>query len=327
MRFLPIHFVEISKYLKRFLVLFFTLLSKIFPLYINIALGYIFSKYLKIKRDYIAFLLVYILAPIVIFFATLSLKLNIQLLFLPIFVFLFGSIIAFYILKKYKNEWSDSSINTLSFTCGTGNTGYFGIPFAMLLLSHHDSNIFIFATLGSLLYENTTGFYVTAKGTFTTRQSIMKIIKLPLIYAFIAGITLNILGFRIPEFIIPTFENLKWAYGILGMMMLGMGMMGFNLKEDIDKKYLKIAYFFKFIFWPASILFIILIDRSFIGFLDESIYKVLFLFSIVPLAGNTVTLAVLLKAKPEKASFTVLLSTLISIIFIPVALVIYEWLF
>ncbi|WP_419673199.1 hypothetical protein [Aliarcobacter butzleri] len=31
------------------------------------------------------------------------------------------------------------------------------------------------------------------------------------------------------------------GYGILGMMMLGMGMMGFNLKEDIDKKYLKIA--------------------------------------------------------------------------------------
>ena len=40
------------------------------------------------------------------------------------------------------------------------------------------------------------------------------------------------------------------------------------------------------------------------------------LFSIVPLAGNTVTLAVLLNAKPEKASFTVLLSTLIPILLI-----------
>ncbi|PUE65405.1 AEC family transporter [Arcobacter lacus] len=308
-------------------MLFFALLSKIFPLYINIILGFISSKYLKIRRDYIAFLLVYILAPIVIFFATLSLKLNFQLLFLPIFVFLFGSIIAFFVLKKYKKQWDDSSINTLAFTCGTGNTGYFGIPLAMLLLTPHDSNIFIFATLGSLLYENTTGFYVTAKGTFTTRQSIMKIIKLPLIYAFLAGIILNILGFKIPQFIIPSFENLKWAYGILGMMMLGMGMMGFNLKKDIDKTYLKIAYFFKFIFWPASILFIILVDKNFIGFLDASIYKVLFLFSIVPLAGNTVTLAVLLKAKPQKASFTVLLSTLISVIFIPVSLIIYEWLF
>ena len=56
---------------------------------------------------------------------------------------------------------------------------------------------------------------------------------------------------------------------------------------------------------------------------NSDIYKILFLFSIVPLAGNTVTLAVLLNAKPEKASFTVLLSTLISIIYIPILLIVY----
>jgi malate permease and related proteins len=107
------------------------------------------------------------------------------------------------------------------------------------------------------------------------------------------------------------------------MMMLGMGMKGFDLNADADIKYLKVAYFYKFIFWPASILFIIFIDKTFIGFLSEEIYKVLFLFSVVPLAGNTVTLAVLLKARPEKASFTVLLSTLISVVYIPIVLIIY----
>ena len=95
------------------------------------------------------------------------------------------------------------------------------------------------------------------------------------------------------------------------------------IRSTEDKKYIKIAYFYKFIFWPASILLIIFIDKTFIGFLNEEIYKVLFLFSVVPLAGNTVTLAVLLKARPEKASFTVLLSTLISVVYIPIVLIIY----
>ena len=303
--------------------LFFILLGKISPLYLNIAVGYILTRYFKLRRDFIATLLIYILGPIVIFFATLSIEINLQLVFLPLFDFIFGSSIAFYILKRYKNDWNDASINTLAFTCGTGNTGYFGIPLAMILLSPQSANIFIFATLASLLYENTTGFYVTAKGSFTARQSIMKVIKLPLLYAFIAGVSLNILGFRTPEFIIPYFEGFKWAYGILGMMMLGMGMKGFNLKADADIKYLKVAYFYKFIFWPATILLIIFVDKNFIGFLSQEIYKVLFLFSVVPLAGNTVTLAVLLKARPEKASFTVLLSTLISVIYIPIALIIY----
>lgn len=303
--------------------LFFILLAKILPLYLNIILGYIFTRYLGVKRDLIAFILIYILGPIVIFFATLSIEINLQLIFLPLFVFFFGSFNAFYVLKKYKKNWNDASINTLAFTCGTGNTGYFGIPLAMLLLTPSSANIFIFATLASMLYENTTGFYVTAKGTFSAKESIIKIIKLPLLYAFIFGIMLNILGFRIPEIVVPYFETFKWSYGILGMMMLGMGMKGFDIKKDLDIKYLQIAYFYKFIFWPGIILLIILIDKNFIHFLNGEIYKILFLFSTVPLAGNTVTLAVLLKAKPEKASFAVLLSTLISIIYIPVALTIF----
>jgi predicted permease len=301
----------------------FIILGKIFPLYLTIAAGYILTRYFKIKREQIAFLLVYILGPVVIFFAVLSIEINMQLVFLPVFIFVFGSAIAFYILHKYKDTWKDPSVNTLSFTCGTGNTGYFGIPLAMILLEPSAANIFIFGTLASLLYENTTGFYVTAKGSFTARQSIIKIIKLPLLYAFIAGLSFNLVGFRTPEFIVPYFENLKWAYGLLGMMMLGMGMKGFNLHEDFDKKYIGIAYFYKFIFWPAVVLAIIFFDKNFINFLNEEIYQVMFLFSIVPLAGNTVTLAVLLKAKPEKASFTVLLSTLISIVYIPIVLALY----
>lgn len=303
--------------------IFFTILAKVAPLYANIFIGYLLAKYLKVKREYVAFLLVYILGPFVVFFAVLSIEINVQLLFLPIFIFIFGSAIAFYILRKYKNEWSDASVNTLAFTCGTGNTGYFGIPLAMILLEPSAVNIFIFGTLASLLYENTTGFYVTAKGSFTARQSIMKVLKLPLLYAFIAGVSFNLVGFRTPDFVIPYFESLKWIFGILGMMMLGMGMKGFNLEQDFDKKYIKISYFFKFIFWPSIVLTIIFIDKSFIGFLNEEIYKVMFLFSIVPLAGNTVTLAVLLKANPEKASFTVLLSTLVSIVYIPVVLSFY----
>ncbi len=303
--------------------IFFILLSKIMPLYLTIGLGYLSSRYLKIKREYVAFLLVYILGSLVMFFATLSIELNLQLAFLPIFIFLFGSSIAFFILKKYKNTWNDSSVNTLAFTCGTGNTGYFGIPLAMLLLSPQGANIFIFGTLASLLYENTTGFYVTAKGSFTARESILKVIKLPLLYAFILGLCFNFLGFKMPHILIEPFELFKWGYGILGMMMLGMGLKGFNLKEDFDIKYIKISYFYKFIFWPCVILLIIFVDKNFIGFLDEQIYKVLFLMSIVPLAGNTVTLAILLKAKPQKASFTVLLSMLISLLYIPFVLYLY----
>jgi len=69
---------------------------------------------------------------------------------------------------------------------------------------------------------------------------------------------------------------------------------------------------------------VILLDKTFFQLLYDDLYKVMFVFAIVPLAGNTVTLAVLLDAKPEKAALAVLLSNLLSLVYIPMMLSFYE---
>ena len=242
---------------------FFLLLLKIFPLYINIILGYFSTKLLDVKRESIASILIYILGPIVVFSATLSVKIDMSILFLPVFFYVFCSAIAFITLYVFRKSWSDPSGNILAFSAGTGNTGYFGIPLAIIFFPPYLADIYIFTVLASLLYESTTGFYVTAKGNFTVKESFHKMLKLPILYAFILGVIFNLLGVVIPEEVSSYTAQFKGAYGILGMMMLGMGMKGFNLEEDMDKKYIKIAYFFKFIFWPASILLIIFIKKAY----------------------------------------------------------------
>ncbi len=304
--------------------LFFLILIKIFPLYINVILGYLSSKYLAVQRESIAALLIYILGPIVVFSATLSVEINYSLAFLPIFLYIFSSLIAFSSLYFWQNSWNNPSGNILAFSAGTGNTGYFGIPLAIIFFPPALADIYIFTVLASLLYESTTGFYVTAKGNFTVKESLLKISRLPILYAFILGLSLNLLGFKIPEEISSYTAQFKGAYGILGMMMLGMGLLGLkNSDDNWDKKFISITFIIKFIFWPLSTLLFIYLDKTYINFLNEDLYKVMFLFSIVPLAGNSVTLAVLLNAKPEKTSLTVFLSTIISIVFIPAAIYLY----
>ena len=307
------------------MTIFFTILLKIFPLYINILFGYLSTKFLKVSRESIANLLIYILGPIVVFLATISVKIDLSIVFLPIFFYIFGSIIAFILLYYGNKTWNDSTGNILAFSGGTGNTGYFGIPLAIIFFPSHLADIYIFTVLSSLLYESTTGFYVTAKSNFTMKQSIQKILKLPLIYAFILGLICNFLGFSIPHDLILYTDQFKGAYGILGMMLIGMGLVGLNLSKgnDFDPKFVSILFFLKFIFWPLAILFVIYIDKNYIMFLNDDLYKVMFLFSIVPLAGNAVTLAVLLGVKPQKISLTVIVSTIISIIYIPIMLSLY----
>jgi len=304
--------------------LFFIILLKVFPIYINVILGYLSSKILKVQRESIATLLIYILGPIVVFSATLSVKIDFAVAILPIFLFIFCSFIAFASLAVFQNSWKDPTGNILSFSAGTGNTGFFGIPLAIILFPPALADIYIFTVLASLLYESTSGFYVTAKGNFTVAQALKKMSRLPILYAFVLGIILNIAGFEIPETISSYTGQFKGAYGILGMMMLGMGLIGLKGEPDnFDMKFISITFFLKFIFWPLAILGVIYLDKNFLYILNEDLYKVLFLFAIVPLAGNTVTLAVLLNAKPEKASLAVFLSTVVSVITIPLYIFLY----
>lgn len=301
--------------------LFFILLLKVFPIYINVVLGYLSARFLHVQQQSVATLLIYVLSPIVVFSATISVTIDRAVAILPIFLNLFSSIIAFSTLALFQHHWRDPTGNILAFSAGTGNTGYFGIPLALIFFEPPLADLFIFAVLSSLLYESTTGFYVTAKGHFTVQEALKKIVRLPILYAFVLEILFNLAGLEIPRAIESYTGQFKGAYGILGMMMLGMGLTGLkNSERTIDLKFIAIAFALKFLFWPLAMLACIHLDRTLFHLLNANLYKVLFLFSVVPLAGNTVTLAVLLRAKPEKASLAVFLSTVLSIITIPLYL-------
>ncbi len=304
--------------------LFFALIGKILPLYTNIVLGYVFGRFLADKRRFFVSFLFYFIAPFVFFCATLNVELSLKFSMFPLWNFIFGSSIAFFVLYHYKKYYQDNSINILAFTSGMGNTGYFGIPIAMMLFTSDVVSLYIFSATATILYESTTGYYVVAKGSFSARMAFKKVLKLPIFYALIFGLGLNALGFSLPQILEPVYTATKWLYGICGMMIIGMGLNGFKLGQDVDVKFMRVAYFYKFILWPLSSIVLILCDMYFFGLFGESAYKVLFLYSIVPLAGNTVTLAVLLNAQPKKASVTVLISTLISIVYIPLMLIAFD---
>ncbi|PHO08696.1 transporter [Malaciobacter canalis] len=304
--------------------LFFILLLKITPLYINILLGYLSVKVLEVKKESIAKLIIYIITPVVVFSSTISVKIDFSLAIMPIFFYLFCSFTAIIVYNIFKKHWSDATSNILAFNAGTGNAGYFGIPLAVLFFEPHIADIYIFVQLAFIFYGNTTGFYITAKSNFTVRESLIKVFRLPVVYAFIFGLLCNLFGVKIPEELFVYTSQFKGVYGILGMMILGMGLVGLKKSEDLDKKFIFLNFFFKYVYWPGMVILFIYIDKTVIHFInDEDIYKVMFLFSIVPIANNGVTLAIINGIKPEKATFTVLLSTIFSIVYIPIMIVLY----
>lgn len=295
---------------------------KILPLYLTIALGYIFIRFLRADREAMASLLIYIIGPVVIFMAAYKVQLNLAVIMLPIVLFILNSILSLGTLRLSKNFFADNTKNILAFSAGTGNTGYFGIPLAIMILSEDLANIYIFTVLASLLYESTVGFFVVAKGHYTIKQSMIKVAKLPSIYALILGLIFNLFQIEFSTNLIGYLDYFKGAYAILGMMMIGMGLKGLE-HVGIDKMFMGFAFTLKFLIYPLAVLAIIWTDSYYFNFFNSDLYKVMFLFAIPPMAGNTVAVAALLKVHPEKAALAVIISTAISIVTIPLMIALF----
>ena len=302
--------------------IFVTLLIKLIPLYILILLGYVGGKYLHIKNDSIATLLIDIIVPVVVFTGLITTEINLSTLSLPalfFFVCLFASLITYVISRIF---WKDSTSNILSFIAGSGNTGYFGLPVAIALFGNSVIGQVAAVIIGTNLYMITIGYYITAKGHHTVKESIMKVVKLPILYAFILGILVNLAGIKLGKLYFDTASAFNGAYVVLGMMLIGLGLSD-NKEFKIDLRFIGLSFIAKFLLWPSIVLLLLFIDHSTFKIFNPTHYKVIMLMAIVPLAANVVSYAAILKSHTEKVSMAVLLSTLFALFYIPLVAIFF----
>lgn len=164
--------------------IFLTLLFKLIPLYLMIALGFIAGKYLKVQKESVANIVIYILVPVIIFNGTATTPLNISTLSLPVLFYVLCSFMCllFYFLGGF--IWKDSTRNVLALAAGTANVGYFGLPVVAVLFPPPSLGLAVLAIMGFQLFENSLGFFIAAKGRHTARDALLKVLKLPTLYAF-----------------------------------------------------------------------------------------------------------------------------------------------
>jgi predicted permease len=225
----------------------------------------------------------------------------------------------FYKISTY--IWKDATRNILAFATGTGNSGYFGLPVALAILGQSFLGAIVFSLLGFTLYENSLGFFIVARGKSSVRGSLLRVLKLPTIYAFLAGLLVNLSGLHPNNIDIYTsiLPNFSGAYTLLGMMVIGLGMADVR-QGAFDWRFISVALLAKSLVWPSITAFLILLDRHFTHFYDENVQHLLIFMSLIPLAANTVNYATLLGTHPEKAAIAVLISTVLALFYIPLIL-------
>lgn len=292
------------------------LLLKLLPLYITVILGWLAGRFLYVSGKNIAGMMLYIVTPSVVFAGVMNAPLSVSVIILPFVVFAFCTVLGLLHLLVARGWLNNASANIIPLSVGTGNTGYFGIPVALLLFGEQGLSIYIVCLLGTTLYENSVGFYLAARGRFGVRDCLLKVARLPSIYAFCLAVLLNLSDLSIPSVLVPLFDNLRGAYSILGMMIIGMSILSFRGLAG-DLRFTALAFFGKFVSWPLLALGFWWLDSHWLQIYDLAVYQAIFLISITPIAANTVVIATLLDTEPQQAAGTTLLSTLFALVYIP----------
>ncbi len=293
------------------------LLFKLTPLYVTVALGWLAGRYLEASGKHIAGIMLYIVTPSVVFSGVMAAPLSAEVIFLPFLIFGMSCVLGIVQLKLARRVITDGSASLIPLCVGSGNTGYFGVPVALLLFGEEGLGLYIVCMLGTTLFENSVGFYLAARGRYDLKSALWRVVKLPSVYAFLAAVLLNLSGIRIPDLFQPLFDNLRGAYSILGMMIIGMSITSFRGLAG-NLRFTGLAFFGKFVVWPAVAILFWWLDASVLGIYEPAVHKAMFLISITPIAANTVVIATLLETSPRQAAGTVLLTTLFALAFIPV---------
>jgi len=296
--------------------IFLTLFVNLLPLYGLIALGYVAGRFCGIERNSLANFAIYILMPAVGFGYIGQMDLKLSYALLPIFYFVVATIVGLGFLQIGKMVYGDSRANIIGLCASMGNTGYMGLPLALLLFDEHIVALYIFTMMGGNMYEATFGYYLAARGNFDVRQSLMKLAKFPTLYAIILGLLYNALGGEFSTQALNYLDYFKGAYVIVGMMIIGIAMTAIK-RFEIGWRFIALSLSGKIILMPLLVIGAVMLDKNIWGIFSGDIHNALIIMSIVPPAANIAAFASQMNVHPEKAATTILLSTIFALFYIP----------
>ena len=167
-----------------------------------------------------------------------------------------------------------------------------------------------------MFFESGPGYFILARGKHGLKESLIKVLSLPALYASALGVLWSLSGWTFPEIAKELVGQFRGAYVVLGMMLIGIALSDLK-KFSLDLRYLWFSYLGKFVAMPIlAILAIITLTRIF-KIHDPAIIHSLATFACVPVAANLTAYASQLDFYPEKVASMVLISTGIALIHMP----------
>jgi len=290
-------------------------LFSILGIYLFIAVGFGAKWTFKEKIDdrTITLLSVYFLQIFLTFWGLLKRPIDTELLFAPslyLGITLLSLLLMIPLSKMLFTEPKERSIATVAALIG--NTGNLGIPLGIALFGEESIPYTTLINLVNVFVVYTIGVFYYSRGEFSVRDSLFNILKLPVLWAAMVAIALNVIGYVPSPAVDKTLMMGAYASMTMQLVLFGIYLYGIKLTQ-IDLRLTAWVNGTKFILIPA-------IAFGVLGMVEMSpmVKGILFLELIVPLAVANVNLASLYNCSPRTVTVQVFVT---SVLFLGIALV------
>jgi predicted permease len=284
-----------------------TLMSILF-VYVFIILGYMAKRIFKdeMNTKTLTLMSVYFLQPFVTIWGFSTAKLHSEHIYVPLLYL--GIILALLIptILIGKMLFNDPKERAIFSIAGfVGNTGNIGIPLGIALFGEASVIYTTLINIANVFVVYIIGVYIYSRGSFSIRDSLFNIVKIPIIPASVVAILINIYDIPLSSQLEEFFKMGAYAGIVLQLFLLGTFLQGIRIKELHPKLFIG-TISQKFIIVPLSTAVIL----SFTN-LPLFVQGVIFMEMMVPLAVANINLASLYNCKPKDVTSLILLSTLL----------------
>ncbi|GAE30865.1 AEC family transporter [Halalkalibacter hemicellulosilyticus] len=292
----------------------------VLPAFLIFAVGFLGQKVIGFDPKPISVLAIYLMSPFLAFrtFYMNPVTINYFYIFAFCLLLCLGLIVVSFVAGKIMKS-SDSQVSAFVLTGVFMNSGNYGVP---IILFAYGTIGFDYAVIMMVIQSflmSTIGLYYAARGSHegnTMKQAFIKVIRMPLIYGALLGLACQLLQLNIPIQLYQSIDMIADATIPTIMIVLGM-QLALIKRKQVAMKELSFIVLMRTIISPVVAYGIILLLQ-----IDQPLASILIVLAAMPSAANTTMFALQFDTEPDLVSFSTLVTTVLSIVTVPIMLMI-----
>ncbi|MBF0707830.1 AEC family transporter [Alkalihalobacillus hwajinpoensis] len=290
----------------------------VLPVLLVFGAGYLLQKLAKLDLKSVSTVALYIMLPCLVFKTFYNADLNGEYVMMLVFSALL--LVSILVINKVvaKVKGYDASMESgLILSTAFMNSGNYGAPIILFAFGEAGFVYSVSFLVLQAIIMNFFGVYYAARGKSGLRMAIVSVLKMPPTYAVIVALIMNLGSIKMPGNLMSSVDLLANASIPMVMVVLGMQLAGISIK-NMDWSKASYASVVRLIASPAiAFVLTLLLPMS------DLMASVLIVSAAMPSAATTTIYAVQFDSKPELVSSITLMTTLLSVITIPLLLMMY----